>query len=423
MTTHYREKLLSNFAALGIIQGTNYLLPILVMPFVLKKIGADGFGEVAVAQGVMTYFMTIADYGFNLTATRDVSNNRNNRNIISKIFCAVLMTRLLVCILLFLILGVALFLVPYLHTYSLLYLLAFTSVIGQSILMNWLFQGIEQMKFITYLTLLARLIFVILVFVFIRTKADNIYFIFFTGVGNILAGAVSIIAAVRLLKLKIVMPSAGELKEELRKGWHITVANLAVSSYTNINILLLLLFTNDTAVGYYSIADKLIMAARQVLAVYFQAIYPQVCRLAQNTRQEIIQFFKRYYLPFLGAIFLGCLVLFIFPQPIAGFFIKGHQSLTAEYLRIMAFVPLIICLNIPFYQLLIARNEKKRLMKVFISVTVINVVLNMFLAKAYGAIGTSLVVLITEFLITTALIYELAMMSGLRLANIKNDSI
>lgn len=60
-----RNRVFSNFMALGILQGTNFLLPVLVMPFVIKKIGADGYGVVAVAQAVMLIFCTVTDYGFN----------------------------------------------------------------------------------------------------------------------------------------------------------------------------------------------------------------------------------------------------------------------------------------------------------------------------------------------------------------------
>ena len=72
MQTNYRSKLFSNFVALGFVQGANFLLPLLVMPFVIKQIGIDGFGVVSVAHVVMIYLSTITDYGFNLTATRDV---------------------------------------------------------------------------------------------------------------------------------------------------------------------------------------------------------------------------------------------------------------------------------------------------------------------------------------------------------------
>jgi hypothetical protein len=66
-STSRRNRVFSNFMALGILQGANFLLPVLVIPFVIKKIGADGYGVVAVAQVVMLTFCTVTEYGFNLT--------------------------------------------------------------------------------------------------------------------------------------------------------------------------------------------------------------------------------------------------------------------------------------------------------------------------------------------------------------------
>ena len=80
------NKLFSNFIALSVVQGTNFLLPLVVMPYVIKKIGADGFGVVAVAQVCMLYLSTIADYGFNLSATRDIALYKDEDAKISKIF-------------------------------------------------------------------------------------------------------------------------------------------------------------------------------------------------------------------------------------------------------------------------------------------------------------------------------------------------
>ena len=405
MMTDYRRRLFSNFFSLGIIQGTNFLLPIVVMPFVIRRIGADGFGVVAIAQVVMMFFTNISDYGFNLTATRDVSLNKHNREALSRIFFLVLVTRLLICVLLFAVLLVSIWLIPALRPYSSLYLLAFTTVVGQSILMNWLFQGLERMKYIMYISLLARIIFVILVVAFIKTKADNIYFIFFTGLGNLLAGMLSIILAIRLLHLKLLMPGWGTISHELRNGWHITVSNLSVSTYMYINVLVLRIFSNDAVVGYYSIAEKIILACRQILSVYFQGIYPQVCQLALTSKQALLRFFRSYFLPFLGMVLAGCFVLFFFSTPIVGIFIGSHQAIPALYLRIMSFVPFIICLNIPAYQVLLAFHEKRILLLVFILGTSINLLMNVLLVKHWGALGTSYIVCITETLISFGLIY------------------
>ena len=78
MSKNYRARLFSNFFALSIIQGTNFLIPLLVMPSVISRIGVSGFGVISVAQVVMVYLSTISDYGFNLTATRDVALSKES---------------------------------------------------------------------------------------------------------------------------------------------------------------------------------------------------------------------------------------------------------------------------------------------------------------------------------------------------------
>lgn len=404
MYSNYSKRLFFNFSALGFVQGANFLLPIIIIPYVIARIGADGFGTVSVAQVVIMFFTNIADYGFNLTGTRDVALNKENNDVLSKIFFTILATRLVICILLFAILLLSILIVPIINANSTLYLLAFVSVIGQSLLTNWLFQGIEKMNLVLYISLLARLVFIVLVVLFIREKNDHIYFIFFSGLGNILAGFLSIITAYKLLRLKRVFPSAKDILQELKKGWHITASNLSVSVYMYANILILRFFTNDTVVGYYSVAERVIFAARQVLSVYFQAIYPQVCQLAVKSKEELSLFFMKYYRPFLACVLVGCCGLFFFADPVVSLFLSGHNTVSADYLRILSLVPFIVCLNIPAYQVLLVHNEKKILLMIFTLGTIVNIALSLLFIPAMGALGTTYIVLITEFLITMALI-------------------
>ena len=399
------QRILRNFMALGVVQGSNFLIPLIVMPYVISRIGADGFGEVALAQVVMTFFITISDYGFNLTATREVAFHKGDAGVISKIFFSVLITRLLICLLLFLLLLTGIVCIPFLRTHSALYLLSFITVVGQTFLINWLFQGIEQMKFITYITLLARVIFLVLVFGFIKDRDDHVYFTFFTGIGNLLAGIISMVVAFKLLKLRFLLPSRIEVKRELKGGFHIMISNLSISTYMYINVLILRLFTNNTIVGYYSIAEKVIMAARQVLGVYFQVIYPQVCLLATKNMQELHVFLKRNYAFFLCSTFLGGVVLLFFSEPAVAFFVADNQSIPSEFLRIMSFVPFIVCLNIPAYQVFLAFDKKEILLKVFVAGTLLNILLNLFWVPKLGGIGTCYIVLVTEVFITGSLLY------------------
>ena len=407
MGINYNNKLFSNFVALSIVQGTNFLLPLLVMPYVISKTGADGFGAIAVAQVFMIYLATISDYGFNLTATRDIALHKDDHARISKIFFTVLATRLVISAFLLILVCIAILFIPVFKDHIILYSLGFTYVIGQSLLVSWFFQGREKMHYITISTLISRLIFVTLVLFFIHRKEDGAYFLFFLGTGNIIAGLFSIFFAMRTFKLTWSNPAWVDIIYELKEGWQITISNLSINTYLYSGVFILRIFTNDMIVGYYSIAERIFFAVRQVLGVFSQVIYPHICQLSQKSKEGVNVFLKKVYLPFLLLILAGCGLLFILSPQVVHIFLKGAPTLPVLLLRMLSFVPVIVCLNIPAYQLLLAFDRKKSYLMILGSATVINIIANILLVKGLGATGTALSIIITELFITAGLNQQL----------------
>ena len=80
----------ANLGYLTLLQVAGYVFPLITMPYLARVIGADGFGKIAFATAVVVWFQTVADWGFNLTATRDVAQNRYDKNVVSRIFSNVL---------------------------------------------------------------------------------------------------------------------------------------------------------------------------------------------------------------------------------------------------------------------------------------------------------------------------------------------
>jgi PST family polysaccharide transporter len=409
MNKNYKGRLFSNFFALSIIQGTNFLIPLLVMPFVIRRIGVSGFGVISVAQVVMVYLSTISDYGFNLTATRDVALNKESGNTekISSIFFTVLTSKIILTGLSFLLLLILISVVPFFKANFQVYLSGFTYVVGQSLLVSWFFQGMERMKFITISVLLARVVFAILVFVFIKQANDAYLFLLFFGLGNIVAGLFSIYMAAYFFKLKFVYPLLSNIIQELRNGWQIMISNLFINSYSYTNIFILRLFVNDLTVGYYSIAEKIFFAIRQILGVFSQVIYPQVCQIVQKSKDQTAGFFKKIYQPFLWMLAIGSCIVFIFSQQITQIFVGNESGLPGQLLRMLSLVPIIVCLNIPAYQVLLGFNLKKSYLRVITLGAIINIGLNIFLAIVWGAMGTVIAIIITELFITIGLNKEL----------------
>lgn len=409
MSINYKGSLLSNFFALSIIQGANFLVPLLVMPFVISRVGVSSFGVIAIAQVVMVYLSTVSDYGFNLTATRDVAINKEEGDTekISRIFFTVLTAKIIVTALAFLGLLVLIRVIPFFKADAHLYLFGFTYVIGQSLLVSWFFQGMENMKFITYGVLLARLVFALLVFIFIRQEKDAYLFLFFLGLGNIIAGLFSIYLAIYIFKIKLRVPLWSDIANELRNGWQIMISNVFINTYLYGNIFILRAFASDLTVGYYSIAERIFFAIRQILGIFSQVIYPHICQLTQKSKDQTVVFFKKIYQPFLMLTCVACGALFILSPQVTQIFVSDESSLPGRLLRMLSLVPIIVCLNIPAYQILLSFDQKKSYLRILTIGTIINIVANLFFAYRWGASGTVLAIILTEIVITIGLNYEL----------------
>jgi PST family polysaccharide transporter len=408
MAAKYRKKLFSNFAALSIIQGANFVLPVLIMPIVIRRIGTDHFGIVSVAQVVMIFLATLSDYGFNLTATRDIALHRGDMEKVSRIFSSVLASKMILCAATYVLLWILMLSVPLFREHLLLYHLGFAYVLGQSLLVSWFFQGMEKMQYITVSTLFSKLLFVGLVIFFIRRPEDSALFLLFAGIGNVVAGLLSMWLAFRVFDLGLYKPLHADIAHELREGWQITLSNLSINTYQYVNILVLRLFTNDLIVGYYSIAERVFFAIRQILGIFSQVIYPHICQLTRDGKQQVAAFFKGFYLPFLVSLALGCGVVFLFSPFLISVLMGSRKAeLPVLLLRILAFVPVIVCLNIPAYQVLLAFNRKSSYLRILGGATILNLVANLVLCHSWGPVGTTLSIIITETFVTIGLNWEL----------------
>lgn len=406
MSPGQRHTLFYNFSSLGIIQVSNFLLSLIVIPYVIRIVGADGFGVIAVAQVLMFYLSVITDYGFSRTAIRDVALYKSDRAKVSRIFCTVMISKFLICLLSFALLLGLLMVVPLFRQHFLLYLLAFSFVAGQAVLVNWFFQGMEKMQYMAVLSLISRLLFVALVLLFIKKKGDEALYIFFMGAGNFIAGIISIYTVIRMYKLQFIKPTRADIWYEIKEGWAVTVTNLSMTTIQYIGIFVLRLFTNDLVVGYYSIAERIYFAMKLMLDVFSQVAYPRVCRLLLEGIGAVIAFFRKVYIPFLGMVVLGSAIVFSFAPQLIYFFL-GQPSVHSTFLlRVLCVAVVIVCMNIPACLVLLGGDHKKSYLRVFTIGTAINIIANLVFAPLLEASGTVLSVIITELMITAGLYFE-----------------
>ena len=140
---------IKNFLSLAAVQGVNYLLPLMTLPYLVRVLGVDNFGIFSFATAIVAFFAVITDYGFNFSATREISVNKFNKTEITKIYSSVMTLKIILMLLSFLILCIMVFFIPKFNDNLLIYLLCYGVVLGQVLFPVWFFQGMEQMQFIT----------------------------------------------------------------------------------------------------------------------------------------------------------------------------------------------------------------------------------------------------------------------------------
>ncbi|MEJ2630544.1 MAG: oligosaccharide flippase family protein [Acidihalobacter sp.] len=82
-----------NIVSLFVLQGANYVLPLITVPYLVRVLGPENFGRIAFAQAFIQYFVVLTDYGFNLSATRAVALVRDDPAKLSSLFSAVMIVK------------------------------------------------------------------------------------------------------------------------------------------------------------------------------------------------------------------------------------------------------------------------------------------------------------------------------------------
>lgn len=409
------KKILENILSLTGLQFASYILPLITLPYLTYVLSPDKFGLTQYAISLITYFQMFTDYGFNLSATRELAIVREDKTKVSEIFNSVMSIKIMLCILSFLILLAIVMFIPKFNVDADVYILTFGIVVGNVLFPTWLFQGMEYMKYTSILNIIGKLIFTILIFVMIHQTSDYILVPIINSFGYLVVGVLGIYVALTRFDLKVSIPSVKSIKYHLKEGWHVFLSTIAINLYTTTNTFLLGLLTNNTLVGYYSIAEKFITAANGLFNPISQALYPYISRTVHNDDKtsNIIRIRKLTKLAaLLGGIF--SLGLFIFAEPLILILFGPNYANSIIILRILSIIPFMVSLsNIFGIQTMLTFNYKKDFTIIVLMGGIIDIILGIILISLFKEIGIAISFAVTETFIT------IAMLTFLQRKNIK----
>ena len=301
-----KKRLLSNFFSLSLLQTFTYILPLLTLPYLVRVLGVENFGLVMFAQAFIMFFNILVDFGFNLSATREVSINRDDKEKITEIFSSVMSIKFILIIVSFVILSVVVFSFEKFSSNWELYLLTFLMIIGQALFPVWYFQGLERMKYITIVNITSKLIFTLAIFAFIHNEDDYMLVPLLNGLGFIVGGIYSLWIISKHFHQKFIFQSKEAIMIHFKDSSQFFLSRLSVSIYTSTNAFVLGIFTNNTMVGYYSIAEKLYSAMQGVYQPIINTVYPYL------SKNKNILFYTKLFVVICVMNITGVIIVYLF---------------------------------------------------------------------------------------------------------------
>ncbi|MFE3872327.1 flippase [Flavobacterium sp. ZS1P70] len=392
--------LVSNFVYLAILQGLNLILPLLTFPYLVRVLGIESFGLLSFSFALITYFQIITDFGFNSIATRDISVAIHDKKMQQDIFNGVMSAKLFLLGLCFVLMSIIVFSFELLRNHWEIYFFSFGSVLGQAIFPVWFFQGMQKMRYITYLNLFTKIIFTIAIFIFVKEEQDYFLVPVFNALGFITAGIISFYFVRKHFDLKLQIQSFQKIKSQLIKGKYVFLSELKISIFTNTNLLILGIFVGNQAVGYFASAEKLARAIGNFQTPISNTLFPFLAIEMISNKTKTIENINK--ITIFGAIFFSIIALlgFFFAKEII-LLVYGQVMYPAIILfKILIIIPLASFLDTMFgKQILLNLGKDNLYFRVILWATVLNISINLGLTYFYKELGTAAALAITQIFI------------------------
>jgi PST family polysaccharide transporter len=395
-----------NAVALSVVQVANYAFPLLTFPYLTRTLSTEIFGMVAVVTAVSAYFMMVSDYGFGLTATRDVAAARSDPQRVAVLMSAVFGAKLVLLAASVLILALGLLLTRASSIVVGLHVLAFLGVVGYALTPTWYFHGMEQMAWVTYPTVVAKGLLAAATFWWVRGDADVIRLLSLQALSALVVAAFGLLAMRRHVVISAPWPTISSIRRCMADATSVFVSRVLVTLYSSSGVLVLGLVSDLSAVGAYAIAEKASSALSSIYGPILQALFPSLAR-DYHDRPEVFhsRFRRSTRLLLLSSVFLAVAVAVA--APLISRAIRGAPDPeVAALLRVLALAIAVAPAGPSFTNYLVIVGRQRAVTHAVFAAAVVNLLLVVPLVVVYQASGLAWTVVLVQFFVAAAVRYR-----------------
>lgn len=397
------RRMASNIIALYAVKGMQYLMSFATFPFLTHTLGAQGFGAMNYAASVIQYGILLTDFGFDLSATREIAVARGNPDEIAHIFWRTNIAKALLALVSTALLVAAIGWVPQWQALAPVFLFSLLNLLASVMFPMWYFQGMEELRIASLMGVAGRALMLGFLFWLVRSPADVSMAVVLQAAPLLIAGAFWWATQWGVPRPRWFRPERRDILVSLRASWPFFLSALSGTLYTTATTTLVGMYCGVLQVGYFSAANKLLYNVQGLIGLLVQATYPRIAQLAHHDKRAAVAMIRKAMLLQGGAGLVLTLILLI-GAPWLMPLLTGHDlAAAAPVMRWLSPIVLLGALSYVFgMQSLLPFGHDRYFSRVLIIAGGANVVALAVLLPGHGAIRAAQVVLAVETYILLA---------------------
>lgn len=377
---------------------SNYLFPLITYPYLSRVLGVTNIGICNYVDGIVNYFVLFSTLGVLSLGIREIAKCKNDHNKLNAVFSSLFVFNVALTIVAAFLLVFATLWIPSLLPYKQFLLFGLLKLLFNPLLIEWLFQGLSDFKYITIRSVIIKVIFVIAVFLFVRVESDALIYYILLCSTTIINGAINWVYSKKRVKLSI---SLINFKPYAFAIFSYGLYRVLTSFYSSFNVVYLGFTCGDTEVGYFSTATKLYSILMGLFTAVTTVLVPKVSELLG--KGDMVQL-KDIARKTFEAVFSLCIPLSVVCFCYAPLIINtisgpGYEGAILPFRIVMILLIVVALEQIIIQQFLMALKDTRCITILSALGAVVGVTLNVILTKNYASVGSSISWIVSEIVV------------------------
>jgi len=403
-----------NFVWSTILTVAGYIFPIITFPYITRVLGVEGIGSVQFADSVIVYLSVFAMLGMGTVGVREIAKAKGDRNRLSKVFSSLLTLNLITTFMAIIALMLLIKIIPSFGAHERLLYIGLAKILCGTLLIEWFYRGLEDFRYITICSLIIRLLYVVSVFVLVRSADDYVVYFILTTAVTVLNAIINLIYSRHYItfSLRVI-----DFKPYIRAFVILGVYMILTNLYNSFNVIYLGTKCGDIEVGYYTTATKLYAVIMSVFTAFTTVMMPRMSSLISEGKSDEFHTMTSRSIDFLLLFCIPAIVLAEVYAPQIIRIIAG-MSYEGSILPMRIVMPLMLIIGyeqIIVIQMLMPLGKDNSILINSSIGAVIALILNFTLVPLLASIGSSIVWFCCETAVAVSAQYFVTKYTGFRL--------